>query len=80
MSQEETIEWKGKKYKVIDKRKEGFYCIDCGKFSKDCIMSAVGLFSEAEDGSTIIFKHDIMGRITEVWRVYLHYDGCYGWD
>jgi hypothetical protein len=77
---------KAKTFKVIDKRKEGFYCLYCQKFSKDPEMDERGLGStpnEKADGSTLIFKKDLeslMPKTKEIWRVYLHYDGCRGWD
>jgi hypothetical protein len=49
----------------IDKTNEGYYCIDCGKFSKECKM-----------GFGRIWVH----KNNEMWYVNNHYCGCRGWD
>jgi hypothetical protein len=79
----ETTIVEGKTYQVIDKRSEGFYCIYCQRFSKSVEMDERGLWNSAKDGSTLIYKKDhssLYPTIKEVWRVFLHYDGCRGWE
>lgn len=59
MSEVETFVHEGKPFIVIDKRKEGFYCIYCENFSKDVEMDERGEgLNLKEDGSTLIFKKD----------------------
>jgi hypothetical protein len=77
----------GRTFNIIDKRRQNgkivYYCIYCERFSEDAEMSEVGLLSDSKDGSSLIFKRDpdsLMPKTKEIWRVYLHYDGCRGWD
>ena len=79
----ETVEIDGKKFTVIDKRSEGFYCVYCKQFSKEVQMDERGLWNTSEDGSTLIYKKDqstFTPRVVEVWRVFQHYCGCRGWE
>jgi hypothetical protein len=86
MSETETHVLDGQTFIVKDKRQLGFYCIYCQRFSKDVEMDERGLGltpNQKKDGSTLIFKKDpdsLMPKTKEVWRVFLHYDGCRGWD
>ena len=87
MSEEtETHVVEGQTFIVKDKRQLGFYCIYCQRFSKDVEMDERGLGTlqkSKDDGSGLIFKKDpdsLMPKTKEVWRVFLHYDGCRGWD
>lgn len=51
----------------IDKRDEGWYCPDCGRFSKEPQM---------------VFGEQWVNHWdeNERWLVKVHYDGCHGWD
>ena len=57
-----------KSQSVSDKRAEGFYCIDCGKFHKESIAF--------ERFNKVVFPRST----GEIWIVNVHYDGCWGWD
>ncbi|GAH14181.1 unnamed protein product, partial [marine sediment metagenome] len=56
-----------KQIKEIDKRSQGWYCTDCGKFS---------------DTPQMVFGEQWVNHWdeNERWLVKVHYDGCRGWD
>lgn len=86
VSESETYTLEGHTFKVKDKRPLGFYCLYCKRFSEKAEMDERGLKltpDDKEDGSTLVFKRDtesLMPKTKEVWRVFLHYCGCRGWN
>ena len=55
----------------VDKRNEGYYCIQCGTFKQSAMM---GL----EKDKVVCDKN--FGATRTVYITHVHYDGCVGWD